>query len=95
MRIYHQQAQINMKQVQQKYKQKFDHHRADIHYNVGDQVLKRLLINPSKLSAIYSNPMTIIKKQHPTYWEQDQDDQQVYQVHVSQLRSFNFNHSLK
>ena len=95
MRIYHQQALINMKQVQQNYKQKFDHHRADIHYNVGDQVLKRLSINPSKLSAIYSNPMTIIKEQHPTYWIQDQDDQQVYQVHVSQLRSFKFNHSLK
>ena len=95
MQIYHQQARINMKQVQQKYKQKFGHLRADIHYNVGGQILKRLSINPSKLSAIYSNPMTICKKQHPTYWVQDQDDQQVYQVHVSQLRNFNLNHSLK
>ena len=95
MLIYHQQARSNIKQIQPKYKQKFDHHRAGIHYSVGDQVLKRLSINSSKLSAIYSNPMTVIKEQHPTYGIPDQDDQQVYQVHVSQLRSFHFNHSLK
>ncbi|CAF3164974.1 unnamed protein product [Rotaria sp. Silwood2] len=75
-----------MKNNQQRYKKNFDKNRRDIYYNVGDQVLKRLTSFPSKLSALYSHPMTIIKQQHPTYWIQDPNDQQIFQVHVSQLR---------
>ena len=32
--------------------------------------------------------MVAIKEQHPTYLVQDLNDKKVFQVHVSQLRSF-------
>ncbi|CAF4146871.1 unnamed protein product, partial [Rotaria sp. Silwood2] len=86
LHFYQQQAHQHMKNNQQRYKKNFDKNRRDIYYNVGDQVLKRLTSFPSKLSALYSHPMTIIKQQHPTYWIQDPNDQQIFQVHVSQLR---------
>jgi hypothetical protein len=86
MCIYHQQALNNMKQNQQIYKQQYDKNRSDVFYNVGDQVLKRLPGFHPKLSPIYSNLMKIVKQQHPIYWIQDPADQQIFQVHVSQLR---------
>jgi hypothetical protein len=87
IKIYHQHAFHNMKQNQQVYKEQFDRNRPDIHFYVGDQVLKRFPNSPSKLSALYSNPMIVIKKNHPTYWIRDPHTQQHFQVHVSQLRS--------
>ncbi|CAF3729465.1 unnamed protein product, partial [Rotaria socialis] len=30
--------------------------------------------------------MIVIEQQHPTYFIQDQNDQQIYRVHISQLR---------
>ncbi|CAF4541827.1 unnamed protein product [Rotaria socialis] len=56
------------------------------YYNVGDLVLKRFSTFSSKLAALYSHPMIVIEQQHPTYFIQDQNDQQIYRVHVSQLR---------
>ncbi|CAF1606429.1 unnamed protein product [Rotaria magnacalcarata] len=86
LKIYQQQAYHNMKKNQQYYKQKFDANRQDRYYNVGDLVLKRFSTFPSKLAALYSHPMIVIEQQHPTYFIQDQNDQQIYRVHVSQLR---------
>ncbi|CAF1628738.1 unnamed protein product [Rotaria magnacalcarata] len=86
LKIYQQQAYHNMKKNQQYYKQKFDANRQDIYYNVGDLVLKRFSTFPSKLASLYSHPMIVIEQQHPTYFIQDQNDQQIYRVHVSQLR---------
>ncbi|CAF3434660.1 unnamed protein product, partial [Rotaria sp. Silwood2] len=74
---------------QKNYKKYFDHNRPDIHYSIDDIVLKRISINRSKLAAIYSNSMKVIKESHPAYLIQDLDDQRIYQVHVSQLRSIN------
>ncbi|CAF2738373.1 unnamed protein product [Rotaria sp. Silwood2] len=71
-------------------KKTFDIHRRAIHYNVGDYVLKRLTGFPSKLSALYSHSMIIIKQRHPTYFIQDPNDEKLFQVHVSQLRPINF-----
>ncbi|CAF3879423.1 unnamed protein product [Rotaria sordida] len=65
----------------------FDHNRPDIHYSTGDQVIKRISINRSKLAMLYSNAMTVIKEMHPNYFIQDPTEQKIYQVHVSQLRS--------
>ncbi|CAF3902618.1 unnamed protein product, partial [Rotaria sp. Silwood1] len=55
-----------------------------------DYVLKRLTGFPSKLSALYSHSMIIIKQRHPTYFIQDPNDEKLFQVHVSQLRPINF-----
>jgi hypothetical protein len=88
IQIYQQYARENMKWNQQMYKQRFDQNRKDSLFNVGDQVLQRFPNPPTKLSALYSNPMTIIEQQHPTYWIQDPNGQKVHQVHVSQLRKF-------
>ncbi|CAF3395880.1 unnamed protein product [Rotaria sp. Silwood2] len=89
LNIYHQYAIMNIKQQQKNYKKYFDHNRPDVHYSIADIVLKRISTNRSKLAAIYSNPMKVIKESHPTYLIQDLDDQRIYQVHVSQLRSIN------
>jgi hypothetical protein len=72
---------------QQNYKQNYDRNRANPQLNVGDLVLKRLTTSRTKLSSLYTDPMTIIKVQHPTYWIQDDQTDNVYQVHISQLRS--------
>ena len=89
LQLYHQHATTNIKKQQQIYKKYFDHNRSNVHYSIGDQVLKRITNNRSKLAAIYSNPMVVIQAHHPTYLIQDPDNQKVFQVHVSQLRSIN------
>ncbi|CAF3020447.1 unnamed protein product [Rotaria socialis] len=91
---YHNQARNNMKINQSNYKKIYDKNRLDIHYNPGDFVLKRLSTFPTKLSARYSNPMIVLKQQHPTYWIQDSDDKKIFQVHVSQLRTCNISPSI-
>ncbi|CAF1949063.1 unnamed protein product [Rotaria magnacalcarata] len=91
---YHNQARNNMTINQSNYKQIYDKNRLDIHYNPGDFVLKRLSIFPTKLSARYSNPMIVIKQQHPTYWIQDSDDKKIFQVRVSQLHTCNISPSI-
>ncbi|CAF1509411.1 unnamed protein product [Rotaria sordida] len=92
LKIYYKYAIMNSKQQQQIYKKYFDHNRPDIHYSTGDQVLKRISINRSKLATLYSNPMTVIKEMHPTYLIQDPTEKKIYQVHVSQLRTCNSNY---
>lgn len=91
MKLYHQQANSNMKHVQQHYKQYFDRNRADPRYQIGDYVLKRIPTPPSKLSPLYSDPMEVIKQEHPTYWIQDPMNQHITQAHVSQLRQCHSN----
>ncbi|CAF5168140.1 unnamed protein product [Rotaria magnacalcarata] len=85
--LYHRQAKQNIIQHQQYYKTNYDTHRVDPKFNIGDRVLKRLSTSRTKLSSIYSDPMVVIDAEHPTYWIKN-DSNDVYQVHVSQLRSF-------
>jgi hypothetical protein len=84
--LYHHHAKENISKHQQYYKTHYDARRANPHFNVGDRVLKRLSITKTKLSSIYSDPMVVIKIQHPTHWIKDDVTQKIYQVHVSQLR---------
>ncbi|CAF4554919.1 unnamed protein product, partial [Rotaria socialis] len=85
--LYHRQAKQNIIQHQQYYKTNYDTHRVDPKFNIGDRVLKRLSTSRTKLSSIYSDPMVVIDAEHPAYWIKN-DSNDVYQVHVSQLRSF-------
>ncbi|CAF1164741.1 unnamed protein product [Rotaria magnacalcarata] len=94
LNIYRQHAMNNIFNNQQNYKKFYDRNRPEKYYSISDQVLKRIPTQPSKLGELYSNPMIIIKKQHSTYFVQDLDNKKIYQVHVSQLRVFNFNRSL-
>lgn len=93
LKIYQQHVLHNIKQQQQNYKKYFDTNRRDVHYNIGDYVLKRISTHRSKLTALYSQPMSIIEVMHPTYLIQDVTDQKIYKVHVSQLRPFNSDQS--
>ncbi|CAF2621992.1 unnamed protein product [Rotaria sp. Silwood2] len=93
LNIYRQHAINNIVNNQKNYKQFYDYNRPEKHYSIGDQVLKRIPIPPSKLGELYSNPMIVIKEEHPTYWIKDPDIEKTYQVHISQLRMFNFNRS--
>lgn len=86
--IYHKQTRENIKAHQTYYTTRYNKNRRDPHYQIGDYVLKRLNTFPSKLSALYSDPMIIIQARHPTYLIQDPNNQKIFQVHVSQLRSF-------
>ncbi|CAF1491047.1 unnamed protein product [Rotaria sp. Silwood1] len=56
---FHQKSQSNMGQSQT-YRRMLDRYHSDIHYSTGDQVLKRVSINRSKIAALYSDPMTVI-----------------------------------
>ncbi|CAF4027267.1 unnamed protein product [Rotaria sordida] len=71
LKIYHQHATMNIKQQQQIYKKYFDHNRPDIYYSTGDQVLKRITTQYTKLGELYSDPMVVVQSKHPTYWIED------------------------
>ncbi|CAF0843498.1 unnamed protein product [Adineta ricciae] len=87
LKLYHRHAKDNIVKHQRYYKSKYDTHRLDIHFKVGDRVLKRLSGSRMKLSSIYSDPMIVLDVRHPTYWIRDELNDMVYQAHVSQLRS--------
>ncbi|CAF2123577.1 unnamed protein product, partial [Rotaria magnacalcarata] len=87
-KIYRQHAVNNIFNNQKNYKKFYDHNRPEKYYSIGDHMLKRIPTQPSKVGELYSNPMIIIKKQHPTYFLQDVDNKKIYQVHVSQLPLF-------
>ena len=72
--VYRKQARENMKFRQYYYKEKYIKNRRATHYNIDNHVLKRLTTFPSKLSALYSDPMIVIKEQHPTYFVQYLND---------------------
>ncbi|CAF0784701.1 unnamed protein product [Adineta ricciae] len=85
--LYHRHAKDNIVKHQRYYKSNYDTHRLDIHFKVGDRVLKRLSGSRTKLSSIYSDPMIVLDVRHPTYWIRDELNDMVYQAHVSQLRA--------
>ncbi|CAF4939684.1 unnamed protein product, partial [Rotaria sp. Silwood1] len=92
LKIYHQHATMNIKQQQQIYKKYFDHHRPDIYYSPGDQVLKRITTQHTKLGELFSDPMVVVRSKHPTYWIEDPTSHKIHQVHVSQLRTCRLHH---
>ena len=68
-------------------KKHYDKNRSDPQYEINDKVLVRIHGSRSKLDPRYSIiPKKIIEKQHPTYWVQDQSNDQVSRVHVNDIR---------
>ncbi|CAF1426814.1 unnamed protein product [Rotaria sp. Silwood1] len=92
LQLYHQHATNNIIKGQQSYKQYYDRNRPNLVYHVGDQVLKQLTTQHTKLGELYSDPMIVVKSKHPTYWIQDPKNHQTHQVHVSQLRTCRLHH---
>ena len=86
LKLYQQQALINIRNQQNVYKKRYDLNRQDVRYSLGDFVLKRIPTKHAKLEPIYSDIMEVIQENHPTYLIQDLENKQVIQVHVSQLR---------
>ena len=89
--IYHRQAHENILYHQRNFKRRYNVHRPDPKFHVGDQVLRRLPSTRTKLASLFSAPMKIVKTRHPTYWIQDYLDANIHQVHVSQLRACRMN----
>ncbi|CAF5165182.1 unnamed protein product, partial [Rotaria sp. Silwood1] len=59
LQLYHQHATNNIIKGQQSYKQYYDRNRPNLVYHVGDQVLKQLTTQHTKLGELYSDPMIV------------------------------------
>lgn len=90
LKIYQQHVRNNLMHYQKNYKTYYDHNRLERYYHIGDHVLKRIPTPSAKLAELYTDPMIVIRTQHPTYWIKNPQNEQIYQAHTSQLRSFNF-----
>ena len=80
-------AKQNIERQQKQYKARYDNHRQDPHYELGTTVLTRTFTNKSKLDPSFSTqPKTIVKRNHPTYWVEDMSTGQISRVHINDLR---------
>ncbi|CAF1447167.1 unnamed protein product [Rotaria sordida] len=59
------QAKINIKKNQERYKQRYDANRSDPSYNIGDLVLVKTLYTYSKFNIRYERPFRITEKLAP------------------------------
>ncbi|CAF1455304.1 unnamed protein product [Rotaria sordida] len=65
----------------------YDKNRSNPQYEINDKILIRTHGSRSKLDPRYSlTPKIIIQKQHPTYYVQDQLNNQITRVHVNDIR---------
>ncbi|CAF4701407.1 unnamed protein product [Rotaria sp. Silwood2] len=87
LQVYHQQAKNNII-VQQKYnKERYDKHRPDPHYHIGDRVFTKIFTARGKLDPRYSSEPNIITEiRHPTYSVLNESTGVVKQFHVSDIR---------
>ncbi|CAF1282589.1 unnamed protein product [Didymodactylos carnosus] len=87
LKIYHKLAKENSIQQQQLSKNRYDLHRQDPHYKVGDLVLTRIFLRGDKLQPKFSStPKVIINCHHPTYIVKDAQTNVESRVHVGDLR---------
>ncbi|CAF1168314.1 unnamed protein product [Rotaria sp. Silwood1] len=68
LNVYHQQAKNNILVQQSSNKTRYDRHRGDPHYKIGDRVFTKLFTGRTKLDPRYSaDPQIIVQVNHPTY----------------------------
>ncbi|CAF0736468.1 unnamed protein product [Didymodactylos carnosus] len=90
LNIYHKAAKENIIQQQQLNKQRYDIHRQDPHYKLGDRVWMRIFGMRGKLDPKFSlTPKIIIYCNHPTYIVLDEDTNIESRVHVGDLKPVN------
>ena len=89
--LIHQNARNRMKNQQRKYKDRYDFHRPDPKYEINDRVLIRIHGRRSKLDPRFLLDIhTIVRKDHPNYWVQDDTTHKVQCVHVNDVRPISF-----
>lgn len=87
LKIIYQHARNQSLHSLNSYKKYYDKNRANVEYQINDLILTRIHGTRSKLDPRYSlTPKIIVRKQHPTYWVQDKLNDQIYRVHVNDLR---------
>ncbi|CAF2836388.1 unnamed protein product [Rotaria sp. Silwood2] len=87
LHVYHQQAKNNIIKQQKYNKERYDKHRPDPHYHIGDLVFTKIFTARGKLDPRYSSqPHIITEIHHPTYSVLNENTGVVKQFHVSDIR---------
>jgi transposase InsO family protein len=82
-----QQVQKNIQQQQQLSKQRYDQHRQNIHYELGQLVLARPVVRNDKMQEIFEGPYRVISVLGPvTYEIQLEHSNYVRRVHVNIMK---------
>jgi hypothetical protein len=86
-RILLQQAQENIRHQQQSIKQRYDQHRKDITYSIGDLVFLKVCANRTKLDERWIGPCSVIgKRGEQNYLVEDMETGKATWAHISQLQ---------
>ncbi|CAF3880841.1 unnamed protein product [Rotaria sp. Silwood1] len=87
LNVYHQQAKNNILVQQSSNKTRYDRHRGDPHYKIGNRVFTRIFTGRTKLDPRYSaDPQIIVQVNHPTYIVRHLSTGIERSYHVSDLR---------
>ncbi|CAF0936941.1 unnamed protein product [Didymodactylos carnosus] len=81
------QTQKHIRQQQQSTKQRYDQHRQNIQYQIGQLVLAKPAVRNAKMQAIFEGPYRVINVLGPvTYQIQLEHSDYVRQVHVNVMK---------
>lgn len=87
LRVYHEHAKNNIILQQQYNKTRYDKHRPNPQYNIGDRVFTKIFLARGKLDPRYSSePHIITRAQHPTYTVKNELTGIEKRFHVSDIR---------
>jgi len=87
LKVYHQQAKHHIITQQHNNKTRYDKHRPNPHYQVGDRVFTRIFAARGKLDPRYSSePHIITQVHHPTYSVLNENTGVEKRFHVSDIR---------
>lgn len=87
LKVYHEQAKHNIILQQQHNKARYDKHRSDPRYHIGDRVFTKIFTARGKLDPRYSSePYIITRTHHPTYNVRNEYTGVEKRFHVSDLR---------
>jgi hypothetical protein len=85
--LYRQEARAHIIRQQQYDKKRYNHHRPDPHYQLGDRVFTKIFVARGKLDPRYSPEIrVIVRAHHPTYTVLNQRTGVENRFHVSDLR---------
>ena len=87
LKVYHEQAKTNIILQQHYNKTRYDKHRPNPQYDLGDRVFTKIFAARGKLDPRYSSePHIITHKHHPTYTCQNEITGVEKRFHVSDIR---------
>ncbi|CAF4620685.1 unnamed protein product, partial [Didymodactylos carnosus] len=86
-RIILKQAQTNIRHQQRLTKQRYDKHRKDISYSIGDLVFLKVCANRTKLDERWIGPCRVINRTgEQNYMVEDTETGKTTMAHISQLQ---------